>query len=427
MIEARPFATQWRADRAWLPGYVGLFVVLSLLKVPRVLIDTRFFAEEGTFYFTLFRSLGAWDALLFVTNGNYQLLTNVFVWLATKVPLAYAPAVTTYSAYLVALLVVVLIYAVVVRCAINHLVGLLLVAAWTLMPASYETWPSATNLQWTCSVSMLLVLLLPDDDVRRHFGKIVVWTALCGLTGVTSAMLAPGYLVRAWLERSKRLALLGALLCVCALIQLALVKVYGVHDRPFALGPRILTLPTLLQTVLTPLIGIEAVEDLARPIREGHASALLFAIIYLAGFSLILIAIVSALQARRPALVALVAGLWALVSILNTFGAIGPPIGRVAALGGARYYLFGAMCFCLLLAFGTAARAWPARYAATVLLAIVAGSSVAGLAGGSWRDIHTDGPSWRAEIARCDPAAPCRVAIWPRDWSVTLAPAQSAR
>ena len=45
--------------------------------------------------------------------------------------------------------------------------------------------------------------------IERHFGKVLVWTAICGLTGVTSCMLAPGYLARAYVDRSGHFALLG--------------------------------------------------------------------------------------------------------------------------------------------------------------------------------------------------------------------------
>ena len=127
-----------RSDRIWLFAYVAFFAALSLVKAPNVLVDPRFWAEDGAFYFTNFRALDAWGALFYITNGNYQFLTNVLVYLATKVPLVHAPAITTYGAYLVDTLVVVLIHAVVASYGINRHVGLLLVAGWTLMPASYE-------------------------------------------------------------------------------------------------------------------------------------------------------------------------------------------------------------------------------------------------------------------------------------------------
>jgi len=420
-MAAQPAAN--RSYAIWLFGYLALFVALSFVKAPAVLTDPRFWAEDGAFYFKDFRALDAWGALLHVTNGNYQFLTNVLVYLATKVPLVHAPAVTTYGAYLVEALAVVLIHAVVVGYRVNRLAGLLLVAAWTLMPASYETWASATNVQWTCSVSMLLVLMLPGATIERHFAQTLVWTAICGLTGVTSCMLAPGYLARAWIDRSRHFAVLGTLLALCALLQLAVLMRYGygAADRSFVLDPRILTLPTLLQTILVPLFGVEWIGKLSTPLREGARA--LSAFVYLAGLSLMLFAVVAARRAQPTAIVLIVAGLWALVSLVNTFGALGPPLELMSGKGSARYFLFGAMCFCLLLAIGTAAGSRHQSVIAAVLLLAIVGKSIAQI-GERWTIEHVEGPSWKQELAKCAAAAPCEVAIWPKGWSVRL---QSAR
>ena len=75
-------------NRLWLIAYLAFFLALSFVKAPRVLIEPRFWAEDGAFYFAHFRSLDLWSALTYVANGNYQLLTNVLVYLATRVPLA---------------------------------------------------------------------------------------------------------------------------------------------------------------------------------------------------------------------------------------------------------------------------------------------------------------------------------------------------
>ena len=418
-MAAEPVAN--RGYSVWLFGYLAFFVALSFVKAPAVLTDPRFWAEDGAFYFKDFRALDAWGALLHVTNGNYQLLTNVLVYLATKVPLVHAPAVTTYGAYLVEALVVVLIHSVVVGYGINRLAGLLLVAAWTLMPASYETWASATNVQWTCSVSMLLVLVLPGGIIERHFAKMLVWTAICGLTGVPSCMLAPGYLARAFIDRSRHFAVLGTLLVLCAVLQLAVLMRYGVTDRSFALDPRILTLPTLLQTILVPLFGVEWIGTLSMQLRDGARA--LSAFVYLAGLSLMLFAVLAARRAQPTAIILIVAGLWILVSLLNTFGALGPPLELMSGKGSARYFLFGAMCFCLLLAIGTAAGSRLQSVIAAVLLLTIAGKSIAQI-GEHWTIEHVKGPSWKQEVAKCAAAAPCEVAIWPNGWSVRL---QSAR
>lgn len=408
-------------DRVWLAAYLAFFVALSFAKAPAVLIEPRFWAEDGAFYFTDFRSLDAWNALFYLTNGNYQFLTNALVYLATKAPLAHAPAVTTYGAYLIEALVVALIHAVVVGYRINRLAGLLLVAAWTLMPASYETWASATNVQWICSISMLLVLALPHEAIERNFAKALVWTVLCGLTGVPSCMLAPGYLARAYTDRSKHFALLGVVLGLCALVQLAVLMRYGAGDRVLNLNPRILTLPMLLQTMLVPLFGVDWVGELSAPLRQGARALSAFTV--LAGLSLMLFAVAIAWRARRVPIVLIVAGLWILVSLVNTFGALGPPLDLISGKGGARYYLFGAMCFCLLLAIGTTAPSRSGSGVAVALLLVILGASAAQL-GSPWFTQHTEGPSWKRELAKCAPSAPCAVAIWPDGWSVKL---QSAR
>lgn len=412
-----------RSDSVWLFAYLAFFVALSLVKAPNVLLDPRFWAEDGAFYFTNFRALDAWGALFYITNGNYQFLTNALSYLATQVPLVHAPAVTTYGAYLVEALVVVLIHAVVVSHGINRLVGLLVVTAWTLMPASYETWASATNVQWICSVSMLLLLLLPREIIERNFAKTLVWTVICGLTGVPSCMLAPGYLARAGIDRSKHFALLGAVLTLCALFQLAVLMRYGVGGRLFASGPLMLTLPMLLQTIFAPLFGVDWAGELSAPLRQGARALSAFTVV--AGLSLMLFAVAIAWRARRTGIVFIVAGLWILVSLLNTFGALGPPLDLISGKGSARYYLFGAMCFCLLLAIGTTARSRLGSAVAAVLLLVIAGKSIAQI-GEHWTVEHTEGPSWRRELAKCAPAAPCEVAIWPDGWSVRLRD-QSAR
>jgi hypothetical protein len=261
---------------------------------------------------------------------------------------------------------------------------------------------------------LLLVLILPGEVIGRNLGKSAVWAALCGLTGVASCVLAPAFLARAYLDRSKAFALLGAILTACALIQFVIMMVHGVGDRPFAFGPRTLMVPMLLQTVLTPLIGVERVESFAGPVREGVVPLAALALVYLAAIPWMALSIWLASRAARVELVAIVAGTWLLASILYTFGALGSPLGLISPLGGARYYLLGAMCFCLLLAWGSTASAPVARYTATALLVLIVAVSVVQRLRGSWITPFTQGPSWRAEIEKCVPQSPCVVAIWPQ-------------
>jgi hypothetical protein len=312
----------------------------------------------------------------------------------------------------------------VVGYGIPKYLGLLLVAAWALLPATYETWASATNLQWVCSVSMLMVLALPTGDIERNPMKAALWTVLCGLTGVTSAMLGPAFLLRGWLDRSRAYFTLGILLCACALLQLFIVKTLGVTQREFTLGLRLSTLPSVLQTVFSPLIGVTLVEQLARPMRNGGVSLIYFLAVYVAAFALIGFSLIAAYKARGAHLVLTIASTWLLVTFLNTFGALGPALSYVSASYGARYFLFGSMCFCLLLSFGTTARNPMIRYGSVTLLAMICITAVIDRARGDWFLPFVTGPSWRNEIKTCRPDKACTVNIWPQGWSVVLAPHQ---
>jgi hypothetical protein len=340
------------------------------------------------------------------------------------VPLLYAPAVTTYTAYAIQLLVVALIYAFIVEACINRFAGLLLVAAWGLLVPTYETWASVTNSQWTCSVSLLLILVLPEDAIRAHRIKTAVWTLLCGLNGVPSCMLAPGFLARAYVDRSRPFAILGAILAACSILQFAILMSSAVSGRAFALDLLPLTLPTLVQTILVPLFGVIAVERLIAPIRDGASSAMLVAAVYAAAIALAALAVAMAARASRGVLAALVAGQWLLVSLLNTFGATGSTRHLISGLGGARYYLFGAMCFCLLLAIGTGAPQRIMRWSAAAMLMLIVGASVTERVRSAWVVTFITGPSWRNEVAKCPAQANCVLEIWPGRplWIVTLGP-----
>src|SRR5689334_20802851 len=98
-----PWASRERTT-AWLAFYISLFVFLSIAKAPAVLLATRFWAEEGTLFYPHLRPLGMLGALLFIYSGSLYLIPGLTVFAATKVPLLYAPAVTTYTAFLVELL-----------------------------------------------------------------------------------------------------------------------------------------------------------------------------------------------------------------------------------------------------------------------------------------------------------------------------------
>jgi hypothetical protein len=110
--------------------------------------------------------------------------------------------------------------------------------------------------------------------------------------------------------------------------------------------------------------------------------------------------------------------------MIQAFGSLGNPRDMISGLGGARYFLFGSMALCLLLAWGTTSPDESLRREAFALLILVAATGVVQRYTSPSIDFTMSGPSFRQQVQACEAAAKplCRVALWPRSaaWYVDL-------
>jgi hypothetical protein len=411
--------------RTTAPLALTAFLIVSWLKAPTLYMAPRMWSEEGTLYFGAIQSLGLIDSLTLVVRANIQFLTNIIVYLATQVPLAWAAHVTTYLSFAIAAFTAHLIVLFCASYGIRQSVCFAAVIIWALLPPTYEVFATATNAQWVCSVSILLICALPPHILQtRYEPALYVWVIACGLTGVPSCIAAPGFFLRGIAERSRPHLVIGVILSICALIQLVLIITHPIEGRSFAFAPLTLVLPGLLQTVLTPIISADIVELIGAKIRSGEAGAdVVTTATVLVSLSLICLAAALAWSSRWRGLVAVLVFLWALVSMLNTFGAFGGyPEGLISGWGGARYYLFGCVCFLLLLVLGTRANDRLARRISVALICLMGAVSVAQMIMSPWTRGLTEGPSWASEVERCAPAGSCMVTVWPggAEWTFEI-------
>jgi hypothetical protein len=411
--------------RTTAPLALTAFLIVSWLKAPTLYMAPRMWSEEGTLYFGAIQSLGLIDSLTLVVRANIQFLTNAIVYLATQVPLAWAAHVTTYLSFAIAAFTAHLIVLFCASYGIRQSICFAAVIIWALLPPTYEVFATATNAQWVCSVSILLICALPPHILQtRYEPALYVWVIACGLTGVPSCIAAPGFFLRGIAERSRPHLVIGVILSICALIQLVLIITHPIEGRSFAFAPLTLVLPGLLQTVLAPIISADIVELIGAKIRSGEAGAdVVTTATVLVSLSLICLAAALAWSSRWRSLVAVLLFLWALESVLNTFGAFGGyPEGLISGWGGARYYLFGCMCFLLLLMLGTRANDRLARRISVGLICLMGAVSVAQMIKSPWTRGLTEGPSWASEIERCVPARSCMVTVWPggAEWTFEI-------
>ena len=388
--------------------YIGLFILIAFFKTPTIFKDPRFWAEEGAFYYKYCFDNSFSACMLYVRMGNYQLFTNFIVYISTKVSVFDAPFITTYLSLLLHIVVVVQILAFAKSYHISRISTMLFVASWALLPQTFEVWMTATNVQWVAGVSMLLIVVMPDGWLEQHWKGIVVWAALCGLSGVPAVIVTPIVFLRAIVNRSPRILSIAAILGSTAVLQGLILLMLG--TSPLRTYPRNLLslgVSLLLNTVLSPLFSV----DFASTLVQGGRTTLLGLIIL--GGGIMAIVISNARTCTRNCIIIMSLLAWIIVTSIQIFGGLGPN-KVMSVFANSRYFLFGVMCLCVMLAWGTNAKPNYRRRASTYLLLSVAITGVTNTFGNQYvRQYFLNGPSWSRQISACPEDNPCHVSIWP--------------
>jgi hypothetical protein len=423
-----------KRDGLYLNSYCFLFfcafVLFSFFKLPAPMIEGRFWAEEGTVFFKDLMTRSFVGAIVYEYRGTVQLLTAIPVWVATRAPLWVAPYILTYFGFSIVCIVFFQLYDWAKRTNLTFLSFLLMLVAWMFIPATYEVWASAVNVQWICSLSALLILLMDRERLSSHIRLVSFWIGLCGFTGVPSCMLAPVFITRAIVDRSKPHGLFGLILSLSSIVQLVMILKSGVPDRHFSFHVSDLLVATSVQTIMVPLFGVKPMNhimismfDVQGDYAEWRAvffSLTCFIPIFYLAFGLNTKRFPNTIAGDSNAIYIVTS--WLLVSFLNIIGSLGE-FSMLLAPGAGRYFFFGASCFCLLLGFATTAKPQIVRAAATISLALIASVGISQRFFGHWPAQFISGPSWQRQIQNCPSDEPCLIGIWPDGWKFVLPPA----
>jgi hypothetical protein len=342
---------------------------------------------------------------------------NATVFAASLAPQAWAPAVTTYTTLLLQVAVVVQIVWLCRAYQLSPLAQIGLVLCWALLPATIEVWMSATNAQWIAGVSAFFPLVMPPEWVKRYRVRAASWLVFCGLSGIPATILAPIALLQAGFSKQRRSYLFALVLGAVALFQLHLVFWFPIgQGRIYPSDAISLLVPTLLQTVLAPLFTPDFASVVAEAVQRGDPLTTLGMAVLSLG--VVALAVAAAHSEHFKTLVPVTMLAWSLVSVVQTFGAIGVPLhGRV----GARYFLFGSICMCLLWAFGTCSMNKALARISTIALLVSIVVSTAFLISSPVSSYYLAGPSWRAQVENCPVGTLCRIQIWPAtDWFIVI-------
>jgi hypothetical protein len=210
---------------------VLLTVALLVLffRLPRLLLQGRVYAEEGTTYLRYAWNATPLRALLAPHQGYYSLLDNLAALIAARLlPLSATALFFTWIAAAVQLLLIFLT----VECEVlrTPLERWLALFALLLVTPNFEAWLSLENCQSILAVAAAVILI---SSTRRLFALRTATLALGALTSVTTAPLIPLFWLRVWQERSRRAVVFALTITLPAILQGAvLLHSIRAGDRP---------------------------------------------------------------------------------------------------------------------------------------------------------------------------------------------------
>jgi hypothetical protein len=198
--------------------YIGVLLFLCL-RTPYEFIHGYIYDEEGTVYLRYAWDSRVWRALIAPHQGYYSLFANVCGIIAVRVvSLEHAGHFLFFAEIAVEMLLVFMV----MQCeALDSAVQKYLAVGIVLLtPPTADIALSTIHAQFFLAV-ITCVILISDAERLRTIRLVTLGCA--GLTGVTSCVMLPFFLLQAWKERtSGRIAQAGALL-ICCLVQAAVL------------------------------------------------------------------------------------------------------------------------------------------------------------------------------------------------------------
>ena len=397
-------------------AYILFFALQVAGRMPRILGEGRFWAEEGQTFFVNAWNL-PWSEALIVSYGGYlNFCANLAGVLARHfAPLSTAPYVSTAFALLIQCIPAVVIVtsrAPWLRSRIVCIAALLIIAT---PPCSAEVWLTSIHSQFHLALAAGLILSLPTrGGVVGAMYCLTLSTA--ALTGPASWALAPLFAIRAAIDRSPARATQALFISAALLFQLVFFF-RPMPGREIGIAPSLFGAIVLVKHIVLPFVSLHWIGD-GNPFASFSESLPLWPL--LAVVLIFAVAIYAALLHFREAPIFLLLS-GAAIAASGYIGAIGPKAELLQAVNGGRY------AFVPQVLLGLALLSWgiihqrPTRLLAQIAVVwlIVVGLSDY-VPPRKW--IIQTGPQWAVEVQKWHRDPNYRLQIWPAGWSMTLTP-----
>lgn len=407
----------------WL--WVLLSLALIAIRIPAVL-KGRFWAEDGRVFFLLGRELPWYKTLLYTHAGYLNFVANVAGVLANCVPLKYACRVTVLIALVVQsfpLVLLALSRAPWLQERKLFVASLLFIAT---IPLCQEVWLTPTNSHFHLTLCTALILALePAAGLGKWFQYAILW--LAPLSGPGSAVLAPLFMLRTLIDKSK--ARLLQFLCVGLATVLQFLFFYKPSGRQvqhlvtqttFGIDPQLFLDIVFVKHILSPFLGYGESLEIAQGWQPAYLQGTLNMVPQMMAVVVVFGLLAASVSRSKYAEVK-----WFFLSAVSliTVGYAGCLGSRYDSLlvGINQRYAFAPQILIelSLLALSFQSTGWTKRaFQSVAVWLLIIGLQEFYMTPSQ----YAEGPSWKGEIQawRQDPNYKLR--LWPSDWSINLAP-----
>lgn len=181
----------------------ALFLFLTILRMPNVVFQGRFWAEEGKVFYVHAATMSWLHAIFNSYAGYMNLGANLAAVVARHlVTLEYAPRVTLFFALLAQLCPAVLLLtsnAAWLRSRVSLAASLLLLVA---APSAEEVWLNTLHSQFHLALCVALILALDiEPGIRELFRRFLLF--LAPLYGLVAIVVLPLFVLRTIINRSR--------------------------------------------------------------------------------------------------------------------------------------------------------------------------------------------------------------------------------
>jgi hypothetical protein len=209
-------------------------VLVTIIREIRLITEPRFWAEEGTIFYSSAYSNSLWENLCTINVGYYTLLNVLVSHFSILFPTELAPVITTVVGLFIQLLPLVII---VFYPSIwwDTFLKKILIGTLVIVASPAEIWINTTNSHFYLGLITLLILLVDQGKLSnkdRWFFRVLLFLGV--LTGPASSLVAPGYLWKSFKEKNRETYIQTSIVVFCVIIQACIIVYAALYNNKYS-------------------------------------------------------------------------------------------------------------------------------------------------------------------------------------------------